>query len=434
MFKTYFDKLNASLETLTNGVDRAFCVELDMRLEKMAELFPAFDAIQNKIEFLADEDELGNQFTERQNFEDNFYRFSTRNLLTKHNFYELDNGEEFLRSTSSGSSSHRSKTEHVALKSLPKLPIPTFSGKSENWLEFRDTFSFLVHKNERLDNIEKFHFLRGALDGDAKQFIGTLEFSDSGYGVAWNLLLERFKNTSLLVNNNLECLVNLPEIRKENAVDLRKMLDILVKNLRSLNSLGVNTEYWDIMVIFLACSKLDLHTKREWEERKNKAALPTLDEFKSFLKGKVDSLEGLGMNNSVSIIKEKCLYRAKLKSYVSVNQKCAFCNADHFIQNCKSFFELNTYARFQKALHLKVGLNCLRPGHMSKDCSQRGCKKCGSKHNVLLHYDKNKNNSILLGSSNGSVGSAISESGLVKSKEETSLDEPKDSVPTTSNV
>ncbi|XP_056637669.1 uncharacterized protein LOC130445806 [Diorhabda sublineata] len=244
-----------------------------MRLEKMGELLPAFDAIQNEIEFLADAAELENQFTERQNFEDNFYRFSmlARNLLTKHNFYELDNEKESVRSTASGSSSHRSKNEHVALKALPKfppIPIPTFSGKSENWLEFRDTFSSLVHKNERLDNIEKFHFLRGALDGDVKQFIGTLEFSDSGYDVVWNLLLERFNNTFLLVNNNLKCLVNLPEIQKENAVDLRKMLDILVKNLRSLNSLEVNTEHWDILVIFLACSKLDSHTKREWEEGK----------------------------------------------------------------------------------------------------------------------------------------------------------------------
>ncbi|MGR0261062.1 DUF1759 domain-containing protein, partial [Klebsiella pneumoniae] len=47
------------------------------------------------------------------------------------------------------------------------MPIPTFSGDILKWTHFRDTFLSLVHGDHNLSNVEKFHYLLGALKGEA---------------------------------------------------------------------------------------------------------------------------------------------------------------------------------------------------------------------------------------------------------------------------
>ncbi|KAG5868765.1 hypothetical protein JTB14_024583 [Gonioctena quinquepunctata] len=82
---------------------------------------------------------------------------------------------------------------------LPAIPIPSFSGDLENWLEFRDTFESLVHNNVAISYIEKFHFLRGALQGEAQKVVGVVKVSAENYEVVWKLLCERYDDTPMLV-------------------------------------------------------------------------------------------------------------------------------------------------------------------------------------------------------------------------------------------
>lgn len=67
------------------------------------------------------------------------------------------------------------------------------------------------------------------------------------------------------------------------------------------------------------------------------------------------------------------------------------CKQNHFIQNCSQFLKLTVKMRYEKAKSLGLCLNCLRKGnHISKECQFGTCRKCGQKHNTLLHYDKEK--------------------------------------------
>jgi hypothetical protein len=70
---------------------------------------------------------------------------------------------------------------------LPKIDIPKFNGQYDNWLEFRDTFSALIHNNTSVAEITKFQYLRSFLVGDAAQVIKSLELSAENYGAAWQL-------------------------------------------------------------------------------------------------------------------------------------------------------------------------------------------------------------------------------------------------------
>jgi hypothetical protein len=45
---------------------------------------------------------------------------------------------------------------------LPNIQLPSFSGSFTEWITFRDTFLSLIHNNNSLTKIEKFHYLKAA--------------------------------------------------------------------------------------------------------------------------------------------------------------------------------------------------------------------------------------------------------------------------------
>lgn len=86
-------------------------------------------------------------------------------------------------------------------------------------------------------------------------------------------------------------------IQKESSNSLRELLDSITKNLRSLSSLNINTDGWDILIIHLMSAKLDKTTGKLWKECKLLNELPTLNEFKDFVKGRSDLLQTLDIPN-----------------------------------------------------------------------------------------------------------------------------------------
>ena len=60
---------------------------------------------------------------------------------------------------------------------------------------------------------------------------------------------------------------------------------------------------------------------------------------------------------------------------------------------CEKFKSMNVNERREQFLNFRLCFNCLRPGHMSKDCKSRTCSapSCGRRHNRLLHSDLPKN-------------------------------------------
>lgn len=54
--------------------------------------------------------------------------------------------------------------------SLPRIPMPSFSGKFEDWPAFRDLFASVVSE-PTLAKVQKMHYLKTAVKGDAEQLI-----------------------------------------------------------------------------------------------------------------------------------------------------------------------------------------------------------------------------------------------------------------------
>ena len=62
---------------------------------------------------------------------------------------------------------------------LPKLSLPTFSGDPVAWTTFWESFSFAIHQNEDLSDIEKFQYLQSFLQKSAADTIRGLPLTRS---------------------------------------------------------------------------------------------------------------------------------------------------------------------------------------------------------------------------------------------------------------
>ena len=94
---------------------------------------------------------------------------------------------------------------------LPKLTLPTFSGDPLQFQTFWDSFEAAVHNNEGLTGIQKFHYLRAQLLGDAAQVIDNFPLTDMNYLHSVTLLKDRFGQPYKLVSAHMDALMNLPK-------------------------------------------------------------------------------------------------------------------------------------------------------------------------------------------------------------------------------
>ena len=135
--------------------------------------------------------------------------------------------------------------------SLPNIYLPKFSGRQEDWNPFYELFVSVVHSNETIPDIQKRHYLRSCLVGQAAQTVEALSVTADNYKLALHYLRDRYDQPHLTVKRNIESLFNLEPVRSENAIALRNLYDKSLRHLRALEACGQPVNHWDAMLIHL---------------------------------------------------------------------------------------------------------------------------------------------------------------------------------------
>ncbi|XP_018377662.1 PREDICTED: uncharacterized protein LOC108770525 [Trachymyrmex cornetzi] len=269
---------------------------------------------------------------------------------------------------------------------LPKLDLPKFSGKYDEWYPFFDSFNSLIHINASLSDVQKLQYLRASLTGDAAKIISALEISDPNYQVAWAILKERYDNRREIVQSHIKAIFELPSMAKENITELRQIVDGATRHIHALQVLKRPTTQWDDLLVYILSSKLDALTSREWQLSLTGTALPTLKQFTDFVTHRCITLETSSKNKIVNA-RAQSQSNTKQQSCVAfVKAKCVFCKGKHLVYHCESFLALPVSRRIAEARKRKLCANCLRPAdHAANKCPSGSCKICRLKHNTLLH-------------------------------------------------
>lgn len=428
---TSFSKhVGSLLNVNVDSISERQLTELKLRSESIKQLLVEFNIIQSAIEDVVEDnqDTQVKQIEARESFENSFFSVmaDVEQLLERKSHY----------SKVSVSRDESRCNVNSAIK-LPTITLPTFDGNFDNWIEFRDTFLSIIHNSNQLDGIQKFHYLRSSLIGNALQVIKSIDFSSENYIVAWDLLMNRFNNSDLLVHNHLKSLHSLPHASKDSPMQIRKLIDTVTKNLRALKSLGEPTEAWDTIIIFKIISKLDTSIGQDWQQYKSTLIstakkLITLDVLLQFLKDKADMLDmtkamhpssSLQFNPNKSSVEIRKPY-IKTHSLVATHKdnisnpktsnrrrNCVMCSGSHSVYACKQFLSLSINDKLQFIKEKSLCSNCLREGHSVDDCYFGACKRCHKKHNSCLHEQCDKeSNTLPLPNTSASVTSSVGNS------------------------
>lgn len=119
---------------------------------------------------------------------------------------------------------------------LPRIQLPHFFGRYVEWL-FRDLFQSVIGKDASITDVEKLHYLKVNLKGEAEVLIRDLSTISDNYRRAWDILTAHFENKRLLVRSYFSAFTSLAKMKSESAVELKKIVQCMVTTSSSLESI-----------------------------------------------------------------------------------------------------------------------------------------------------------------------------------------------------
>ncbi|XP_053698514.1 uncharacterized protein LOC128745463 [Sabethes cyaneus] len=287
---------------------------------------------------------------------------------------------------------------------LPTISLPEFDGDYKQWLAFHDTFLALIHSNSEVPDIQKFHYLRAAVKGEAAKLIESIGISSANYALAWQTLEGRYSNDYLLKKRHLQALFDIPCMKKESATTLHGLLDEFERYVKILHQLGERTGSWGTILEYLLCTRLHDSTLREWENHASTVENPDYTCLIDFLQRRTRVLDSISVNhnhasNPASVTPANTSKRPfhsqyRLSSYSSTansvgskpTERCGVCGQPHMAIKCPKFNQLTFGERQQLVQSKRLCHNCLKTGHMVRNClSNSSCHKCNRRHHTLLH-------------------------------------------------
>jgi hypothetical protein len=383
---------------------------LNNRIAGVKSLWQEFVEAQTQIEDLSDDQDI--ELEERDEFDTKILKV-------------LDVFESEISLRSSGSvpverqpSAPLSNNFHSI--PLPKIDLPEFTGKFEDWLPFYEVFKPLIDENPSLDDTQRLLYLKSCLKGEAKQVVVSLKTISENYEVAWESLREKFENKRILVQNHVNALLfSLEPVPKNSPSAIRSLLEAVTSHTKALKVLDQPVDHWDILLIQIMISKLDEHIQREWEKSLEGDSVPRLKQLVELLTKQCRLMESMAINKIHINSKSKASVKT---THITINtSKCPLCENQHKLNACPSFLSLSIEDRIKQARTHKLCLNCLRENHVAKNCfSKSCCRECNKRHHSLLHLEMRASNdtetaNVQVGPSNASYVCKFSSSEVLLS-------------------
>lgn len=275
---------------------------------------------------------------------------------------------------------------------LPEAPLPTFDNKFESWLSFKNAFRNMIDSQSDLSDIDKLHYLKSALIGDATNKIKIFSIDGTNYLKAWDVLERAYEVKRVLVSRHLSLHFNLPALEKETISGLTKLADD-AQHVASLNALNVSVG--SEAIVHLLESKLPKGTLERWETTLEKDEFPSLDCMYEFLyKSAVcaSKRERPKTNETERNANEVPMKRKRLSSnralLTNMSRNCVACKTKrHPLYLYDKFKQLSIPKRIEMVRSAKICYNCLR-SHRDSPCKFSNCTICQKRHNTLLHLEQ----------------------------------------------
>lgn len=360
--------------------------EVRVRLESLLDTVDRFESHQTELEDLEDEVPDNLRIAERMAFKDLF--FSVKSSLMK-----LVDASQENRSTSPSYSEVTKYNGENAMR-LPPINAPKFTGDWQMWTSFIDSFNAMFHNNKTLAPVQRLHYLKSCLEGQASDVIRSIPTTGENYLQAYNTLVNRYENKGAIIQSHIRSLLETPKVHTASATDLQRLHHHIMSNINALRALEQPVHSWDAWLVTLICSRMDNSTVGEWQLHYNSKELASFTAIESFLFNRIAAYEAGDMNDCKFASKpvpvkpprvnEKKVFFTK---HSENKTKCIICNTEHFLFQCMKFKNLSIKERRETVFNNRLCFNCLKADHQARQCKSSSCTRCNKRHNTLLHLD-----------------------------------------------
>jgi len=258
---------------------------------------------------------------------------------------------------------------------MPQLPVPKFSGNCVDWPGYYDAFTRLIHQNERLDNIQRFHFLKESLPAGRDCDIRQIPLTAANYTVAWDTLIQRYNNPRVVFSNHMNMLYQLPSLSKEKPDDIRSMISAVNVCAAACNTINASLQNGDHWLAHYLTAKLPKETHSAWEHHLgSQTHIPSYKDLEQFLNNRLITLDAIENRNCSGTNKSGSSLDHHPTKRISVHNthaqpsppvlRCPHCNGNHILRRCQQFLSLDCYQRKEVVSKSNLCLNCLSKSHM----------------------------------------------------------------------
>ena len=283
---------------------------------------------------------------------------------------------------------------------LPKLKLTEFSGDPLEWPEWSGLFDVVVHQKP-ISDTEKMQYLKTSLTGYAKAAISGMGSSSQSYYHAWDILCEKYGRSDFIVNAQLKKIHTHPPVRHDDSTSIVKFANVVTNVVNTLTQLGFTSDLESEGGLSSTTRKLSPQLREQWLQYMQDRRLlrGNLIVFEEWLASEAAIHENLLAQTTSSFDRNKFQSRDKPKTSTFAsnaeesskpkNFECPFKDGQHPIWTCEKFKSMKVNERREHVQKFRLCFNCLKPGHMSKDCRSRTCSvpSCGRRHNRLLHSE-----------------------------------------------
>ncbi|XP_071581282.1 uncharacterized protein [Temnothorax nylanderi] len=272
---------------------------------------------------------------------------------------------------------------------LPRIQLPHFTGKYEDWLAFRDLFLSIVGRDSAATQVEKLHYLKSCLKGEAELLIRNVATTEENYIRAWNILSSYYENKRLLVRAYLANFIALPKMKGESAVELRKIFHGVKATVSSLDGIGRPVNRSEDLFVYLAVELLDPRSRREWETLiSDSNEPPTYSELEQFLDRRLHTLESMlpvKVDNAANKTARSHLARKQEGKSEAKRGRCPLCTKEHILMFCDKYKKKTALERRQFVEEKNLCFNCLGRHRVSECVVKKDCSACGARHHSSIH-------------------------------------------------
>ncbi|XP_044579433.1 uncharacterized protein LOC123261720 [Cotesia glomerata] len=304
---------------------------------------------------------------------------------------------------------------------LPPLNINHFSGDYAKWPEFRDMFTSIVINCEGLQDVERLHYLKTHLTGQAAQLIASTPMCNENFASAWAAIQKRYDVPRLLVSAQLDKLLNLPTLTSKSAKQLYSIIDQTHEAISALVAQQVNLCAGDCYLLTrLIISKLDRSTREAWElSLGSSVEFPSLSQLRQFLTERARAQERYEESTNKPGDQQRSSHSSSRSTAKAIKgtahahmatsstqgstvspashaegkrtpvaqYPCDLCKGDHYVVRCDQFGRMTPQERIQVVDQFRLCPNCLGH-HRVETCKSRfRCKVCQGIHHSMIHPD-----------------------------------------------